>query len=127
MKWSYTGAMEKNTEDILEALVFIRDRMATKDDIEELRAEMATKSELAAVRAELGNEIGDLRSEMRSEFMHLRAEIRAIHQRLEEIEKELANHTGFAKEIDHLLERIRAIEAHLDIHPSPFSPSNKPL
>lgn len=83
--------MEKNASEIKDTLAFIVERMATKDDIAELRAEM--------------NE----------GFASIRAEIRDIRQQLTAIEAELKNHAGFAKEIDLLMDRVRAIEKHLGI------------
>lgn len=88
--------MDKNTKDSLEAVIFINDRMATKDDI-----------------AKLEGEIDTLRNEMHEGFASIRAEIRDIRGRLDAIEVELRNHSGYAKEIDHLMERVNAIEKHL--------------
>ena len=56
-------AMEKNTKDILEAVIFIKDRMATKDDLAELRKEVA----------ELRTEFVEFRTETRENFAELRA------------------------------------------------------
>ena len=55
-------AMDKNTKDILETLIFIKDRMATKDDITKLEGKIDT----------------------------LRPEIRDIRQRLESLEEATA-------------------------------------
>jgi hypothetical protein len=41
--------------------------------------------------------------------------MRDIRNRLDAIEAEQKNRRGFAKEIDHLIERVRAIEEHLGI------------
>ena len=43
---------------------------------------------------------------IRADIHDIRSEIREIHDRLDAIEAELKNHHGFAKEIDHLLERV---------------------
>ena len=48
----------------------------------------------------------------------LREEVRAIRNQLDEFEKASRNFAGFAKEIDHLLGRIKAIEKHLGLHSS---------
>lgn len=42
-------------------------------------------------------------------------EVTAIHRRLDELEELVASHGGFAKEIDHLLKRVAAIEKHLGL------------
>src|ERR1019366_918852 len=51
-------AMDKNTKDILEAVIFIKDRMATKDDIADLRSEVA----------DLRTEFVEFRTETRENF-----------------------------------------------------------
>lgn len=43
------------------------------------------------------------------------SEIAAIHGRVERLEELVASNAGFAKEIDHLLARVAAIEEHLGI------------
>ncbi len=94
----------KDTNEIIDTLNIILAKMATKDDLAELRAEMATKDEL-----------NSLRSEMREGFSSVREQVRDIRNRLEAIEAELRSHSGFAKEIDYLLQRVGAIEKHLGI------------
>ncbi len=106
---------KKEQEDLIETVIFIRDyimeHMATKEDLAEVRAEMVTKGEFASFRAEMAA----FRTETESQLMWLRTEIRAIHTRLDEMQAELNNHGGFAKEIDHLLGRVQTIEQHLGI------------
>jgi hypothetical protein len=41
-----------------------------------------------------------------------RPELRDIRQRLEALDEAAGNASGFAKEIDHLLKRLAAIEKH---------------
>jgi hypothetical protein len=55
-------------------------------------ANMATKEDLAT-----------LRSEMKEGFASVRAGMRDIRNRLDAIEADLENHSGFAKEIDRLI------------------------
>jgi chorismate mutase len=97
--------MDAVAKDILDSLDFIKDRMATKDDVAELRSElkddiadvrreMATKDALAAVDAKVG-----------------KLEL-SIYRELDEIKDLLRNLSGFRKEIDHALECIAAIERH---------------
>jgi len=96
--------MDKDTSEIIDTLNVILAKMASKDDIAELRAEMATKRELT-----------ELREEMRAGFLELRSELKDIRQRLDELDASVGNISGFAKEIDHLIERVSAIETHLGI------------
>jgi chromosome segregation ATPase len=103
--------MDKDTNEIIETLQVILAKMGTKDDLAELRAAMATKDELNSLRSEMHDGFASIRTELRD----IRTEIRQIHQRLDAIEAELRSHRGFAKEIDHLLERVGAIEKHLGI------------
>lgn len=83
--------MGKEYAEILEVVNFIKDRMITKDDLAELR------------------------TEMHDGFASIRAEVHDIRVRIEVIETTLNGHHGFAKEIDHLIERVVAIEKHLGI------------
>jgi hypothetical protein len=96
--------MDNNTGEIIETLGVILAKMATKDDIAELRAEMATKVNLA-----------ELHEQMRVGFLDLHSELKDIYQRLDALEVAIKNISGFAKEIDHLIERVSAIETHLSI------------
>ena len=102
-------AMDNNTKDILEAVIFIKDRMATKDDIAELRTEL--KGDITLLR----KEFVEFRTETRENFTELRVEIRDIRQRLESLEEAARNSAGFAKEIDHVMQRVVEIEKHLGI------------
>lgn len=54
-------------------------------------------------------------SVIKNEFPQIRDELREIRQRLDALETSIHSVTGFAKEIDHLLERVGAIEQHLGI------------
>ena len=45
----------------------------------------------------------------------LSSEVTAIHRRLATLEETVGNISGFAKEIDHLLTRVAAIERHLGL------------
>ena len=99
-----TQTVEHGFAAVAEDIADIRARMATKDDIKD----MATKDDLAAVRDEL-------RAEMRDGPASIRDELRDIRQRLEALEEAARNSAGLTKEIDHLFERIRAIEKRLGI------------
>ena len=83
--------MDKNISEIIDTLNVILTRMATKDEIDRVRLEM--------------NE----------GFSSIREEIREVPNRLDAIDSDLRNQRGYAKEIDHLLHRVAAIEKHLGL------------
>ena len=106
--------MDKDTKEVIDTLNVILEKMATKDEL----AGLATKDDIR----HLDGRIDGLREEMhegfasiRGEIRDLRSEIREIHSRLDAIEAELRNHAGYAKEIDHLFQRVAAIEKHLGL------------
>jgi hypothetical protein len=103
--------MDKDTKEIVDTLNLILTRMATKDDI----VNMATKDDIAELRSELKGDIAALRNEMQEGFASIRTELRDIRHRLEALEEVARNSAGLTKEIDHLMERVRVIEKHLDI------------
>jgi hypothetical protein len=84
--------MEKDTAEIIETLNLILAKTATKDDVEALCVEM------------------------RGGFANIRAELKDIRLRLDALEVAARNVSGLAKEIDHPLQRVDAIEKHLGIH-----------
>jgi uncharacterized membrane protein len=86
--------MDKNTRDVLDTLDFIKEQMATKDDIADLRATMATKDDFKSISDELAS----------------------IRRDLEVLMEKVDNIVGLPKEIDHALERIATIEKHLGIN-----------
>jgi hypothetical protein len=79
--------------------------------------------------ARIDTRIDDLQEEMIDQFDHadkqfekthdqlrqMFIEITVIHRRVERLEELGASNSGFAKEIDHLLTRVAAIEEHLGI------------
>ena len=107
--------MDKDTSEIIDTLNLILAKMATKDDIAVLRAEMATKRELTEFRAETLEGFSALRAEMREGFADIRSEMKDIRARLNALESAVRNISGYAKEIDHLIERVSAIEKHLGL------------
>ena len=56
------------------------------------------------------------RVEMREGFANIQTELKDIRLRIDALEVATQNVSGFAKEIDHLLQRVGAIEKHLGIH-----------
>jgi hypothetical protein len=90
--------MDKNTKDILDALDFIKERMATKADVAEMRLELHT-----------------FRTESEANFRSVRAELSDVNKRLDLIEQNYANLKGVTKEIDEIRGGVRAIHEHLGI------------
>ena len=81
--------MDQDTTEIIETLNLILAQMATKDDVEALRVEV------------------------HKGFANIQAELKDICLRLDALEAATQNDSGFAKEIDHLLQRVGAIEKTL--------------
>ena len=79
----------------------------------------AVAEDIAAARDDLRSEfkrdIAGLRQETHDGFASIREELRDIRQRLEALEEAARNSAGLTKEIDHLMERVRAIEKRLGI------------
>jgi predicted nucleic acid-binding Zn-ribbon protein len=111
--------MEKETADILEVVNFIKDRMATKDDLAELRENMEARFEAADRRFEAIDrrfDAVDARFDaIENRLTSIETELRDIRQRIEFLEQAAHNASGFAKEIDHLIQRVASIEKHLGI------------
>src|SRR5271166_3808556 len=70
------------------------------------------KSEIVQTKTE----IAQLRAEMHEGFADIRSELKDIRSRLDALEAAVHNISGYAKEIDHLIERVRALEKHLGLH-----------
>jgi hypothetical protein len=90
--------MDKNTRDILDALGFIKEGMATKVDVDELRLELHT-----------------FRTESEANFRSVHTELAHINKRLDLIEQDYANLKGVTKEIGEIRAEVRAIQKHLGI------------
>jgi predicted nucleic acid-binding Zn-ribbon protein len=71
----------------------------------------ALAQDIADVKSELKADVADVREEIQA----IRSELGDIRRRLEALEISIQNVSGFAKEIDHLLQRVGAIEQHLGI------------
>lgn len=107
----------------------INERMATKDDLAELRTELKTdisdlrkelKTEIAELRTELKTEIAEFREEfvsfkgeMRSEVRDIKDDIRDIQRQLVEIRKDIDNlyklSSGYKKEIEEENKMLRMV------------------
>jgi hypothetical protein len=67
-------------------------------------------------RAEAGSDgIANRLAGIDQRLADLGQEITAIHRQLDALEGLVQSQSGFAKEIDHLLQRVAAIEKHLGI------------
>jgi septation ring formation regulator EzrA len=101
--------MDKNTRDILDALDFIKERMATKDDLKNY----ATKDDVREiVRAMIVEVVPGI---VAVEIKPVREQLRQIEKRLEALEQNYANLKGVTKEIDEIRGEVRAIQKHLGI------------
>ena len=94
--------MTKKTtlKELGEMLAHVVERMATKEDIIDLRKTMATRNDIA----NLGGQLTSVERELKS-----------IRRDLDDLREKVENVSGFQKEIDHALERIAAIEKHLGL------------
>jgi septation ring formation regulator EzrA len=94
--------MDQNMRDIIDALTFIRDNMATKDDLKNF----ATKEDVRdIIREEL--------EPIHGRLSNIEAELRDVRERLDLLEEAVGSMKGYAKEIDELRDRVRNIERHL--------------
>ena len=93
--------MDQNTKDILDALDFIKERMVTKDDLQQF----ATKDDMRAIVEEVVDE----------KLRPIHASLTEINRRLDTIEEHYANLKGVTKEIDEIRGEVRAIQKHLGI------------
>ena len=94
-----TSLVEKGFAAVAEDIGSIKERMATKADLAELRLELHT-----------------FRTETEVGFRSLRRELADINKRLDLIEQNYANLKGVTKEIDDVRRRVRDIEEHLGLN-----------
>ena len=90
--------MDQNLKDILESINFIKERMASKSDVAELRLELHT-----------------FRTESEGSFRSLHIELADIN-RLDTLQDLYGNLKGVTKEIDDIRADVRAIQKHLGLH-----------
>jgi hypothetical protein len=91
-------------QEILDIVVFMRDRMATKDDLAELESRMASKMDLADLERRMAT---------KDDISSVRADIRSLSDRVEVVETKVDNLAGVTKEIDYLLGEVVAIKKHV--------------
>jgi polyhydroxyalkanoate synthesis regulator phasin len=97
-------------DDILETLTFIKERMVTRDEVQEIVrgaiAHLPTKHDVEEVVREI----------VHDELIPIRSELVQINRRLDALEEQFENLRGVTKEIDELRGRVREIEKHLGIN-----------
>ena len=93
--------MDQNTKDMLDALDFIKERMATKDDLQRF----ATKDDMRVIVEEVVDE----------KLRPIHASLTEINRRLDAIEEHYGNLKGVTKEIDEIRDEVHAIQKHLGI------------
>ncbi len=100
--------MDRNTKDILETLAFIKERIATKDDVRDIIREEVPPMIEAAIQ----KTVPPLIEEALRPLYH---ELHAIRDDLEDLRQRLKDMAGYRKEIDYAFERTATIEKHLGI------------
>jgi hypothetical protein len=80
--------MDQSTKVTLDALDFIKERMATKDVLRQF----ASKDDVHMI--------------VREELREVRSDVKAIRSEFDELRDTVDNIAGYRKEIDHALERI---------------------
>jgi antirestriction protein ArdC len=101
----HMAAKEATLNELGEMLTHVIQHMATKDEIADLKTEMMDRFQRVDKQFGVAND----------RLRDLSSEIAVIHRRIERLEEQGASAAGFAKEIDHALERIAAIEKHLGL------------
>jgi hypothetical protein len=112
--------MDRNIKDILETLTFIKNRMATKEDVRDIILEEVPPLIEAAIQrtvppmieAVIQKTVPSLMDEALRPIYH---ELHAIRDDLEDLRHRVKDMAGYRKEIDYAFERIAAIEKHLGI------------
>lgn len=105
--------MEKDTKEILEIVTFMRDRMATKEDLAELEGRMNTRMDGIEDRMATKEDLSELESRMatKDDIRAVRADIKGLDDRLVIVEEKVDNLAGVTKEVDYVLSEISAIKA----------------
>ncbi|OIO19808.1 MAG: hypothetical protein CO029_01920 [Candidatus Magasanikbacteria bacterium CG_4_9_14_0_2_um_filter_41_10] len=114
-----TKNIDSLTDTLSEFMGFVRDNMATKDDIEDLRKEVkgdsaTLRTELKGEMAEMKEEIGDLRLEMQAGFRGIEKELMDIKASLDRLEKKTQeDDDATVQEIFLLKKRVAQVEKEL--------------
>jgi hypothetical protein len=108
--------MDKHAAEIIETLSFLKEyveKLPTREDVREIIHEELTGSARDTIRQVIREETADMREDIR----YIRQEVIVLRRDVEELKERVRSHDGFAKDIDHALERIRRIEQHIGITP----------
>ena len=108
----------KKLDELFDMVSFIKDHMATKDDVHEI-----IREEMSSLDAKFTTAFAELNGAMKEGFAAIHTDIREIKNelvdigdRLDNIESHIAVMKGYSVEIDELRSRLKAIEKHLGIH-----------
>ena len=104
--------MDKNRKDILETLTFIKERMATKEDVRDIAREVVREEVPSMIEAAIQKTVPPL---MEEALRPIYRELHAIRDDLEDLRHRVKDMAGYRKEIDYAFERMAAIEKHLGI------------
>ena len=92
----------------------MREVMATKGDLAELRAEM--RSDMHSLRAEVASDLADLRAEVKSDIKAARADlgdqIAGLRQQVIQYHSSVIGHGVLIGDLE---ARVRRVERHLDL------------
>ena len=113
--WLYTDAMKQTTEQKIDALATTVAALA-KSVEKGFAAVAADGADIRTDITDLKSDLAAFRDETADNFRSIRDELRDIKQRLTGLEALVEDHSLYAKDIDHALERIGAIERHLGIN-----------
>ena len=114
--------MKGTTDQKIDALgkVIEKGFAALSEDLTDVKEDISSfKGNADAIKktlTEFRTDFLQFRVETAENFQSIAHELRDIKIRLLELEKIVDNHAGHAKEIDHALERIAAIEKHLGLN-----------
>lgn len=73
--------MDQNTQDLLETVIFIKDNMATKDDLKDMAKEL--REEMGELEKKMEDEFATVRKEMKEGFAGNVSRMGAIDNRID--------------------------------------------
>jgi septal ring factor EnvC (AmiA/AmiB activator) len=103
--------LEEHDKMFADLMVFLRDNVATKEDIKDMVTkndikdmatkgdikDMATKGDLAELKAEMSDMKSDIK-EIKADIRSIKSELRSINERIDDLEKRLSNLEKMTKE-----------------------------
>ena len=108
----------KSTNTKIDALTTIVEAgfAAVAADLADMKENMVTKQELPnLVRPVIREIVREELQPIHQRLSNIEGELRDINRRLDLLEEDVASIKGYAKEIDELRGRVKAIEKHLGI------------